>query len=299
VAVPATPSRADRDDAEPAEDPLDPSRVNARRPVRRGGPATAKPVAIDAPRRRGLHRVVLWSLAVLLALVATVVGREWMRAPTPAGGSLPVSQQAAAPTADLARPAAPPPAEIAAQPVRPVAPLPAEVAAQPLPPPSPVLSSPSPLAPPEVAEAARPKAPEQATPAPPSAVSEADVATAPVDTRPADDQPPQVAVPPRTRVFIHYGMGNPGDEMRARWLAGELERQGFEIAAVRMVPFRIGNGGVRYFFPDDRKEAGRLQVTCQALLEQDSRLRQRGPLDFTRYQPRPTPGTLEFWLPSA
>ena len=87
--------------------------------------------------------------------------------------------------------------------------------------------------------------------------------------------------------------------MRARWLAGELERQGFEIAAVRMVPFRIGNGGVRYFFPDDRKEAGRLQVTCQALLEQDPRLRQRGPLDFTRYQPRPTPGTLEFWLPSA
>ena len=33
------------------EDPLDPSRVNARRPVRRGGPATAKPVAID---RRGV-----------------------------------------------------------------------------------------------------------------------------------------------------------------------------------------------------------------------------------------------------
>ena len=110
MAVPATPSRADRDDAEPAEDPLDPSRVNARRRVPARRPATAKPVAIDAPRRRGLHRVVLWSLAVLLALVATVVGREWLRAPTPAGGSLPVSQQAAAPTADLARPAAPPPA---------------------------------------------------------------------------------------------------------------------------------------------------------------------------------------------
>ena len=124
------------------------------------------------------------------------------------------------------------------------------------------------------------------------------MATAPVDAAPADEQPPQVAVPPRVRVFVHYGMGNPADEMRARWLAGELEREGFTIAAVRMVPFRIGNGGVRYFFPDDRKDAVRLQTACRQLLDRDPRLRGRGPLDFTSYQPRPAPGTLEFWLPS-
>jgi hypothetical protein len=99
-------------------------------------------------------------------------------------------------------------------------------------------------------------------------------------------------------VFVHYGTGNPADEMRARWLAGELEREGFDVAAVRMVPFRIGNGGVRYFFPDDRKDAARLQAACRQLLDQDPRLREHGPLDFTRYQPRPALGTLEFWLPS-
>lgn len=96
------------------------------------------------------------------------------------------------------------------------------------------------------------------------------------------------------RVFIHHTTSG-ANPAAAENLAEQLRRAGFIIAAIRPVLFRINNGGVRYFFPQDRGEARRL-------LEVTNRLRgetTRGPTDFTHYTPKPSPGTVELWLSTA
>ena len=70
------------------------------------------------------------------------------------------------------------------------------------------------------------------------------------------------------------------------------------MAGVRPVPFRIGPGSVRYFFAGDLGEARRLLASFNDYLGRQARPAARGPVDFTRYDPKPQPGTIELWIPS-
>ena len=61
-----------------------------------------------------------------------------------------------------------------------------------------------------------------------------------------------------TRVFIHHTAGSDSDAAGARAVAERLRREGFEVVAVRRVPFAIRTGSVRYYFEHDRSAARRL-----------------------------------------
>jgi hypothetical protein len=72
---------------------------------------------------------------------------------------------------------------------------------------------------------------------------------------------------------------------------------------VRAVPFRVGPAaaGVRYFFAADRDAARRLLRAAAPLLAEGAGragvVNRRTPADFTHYDPKPRPGTVEVWLP--
>lgn len=99
------------------------------------------------------------------------------------------------------------------------------------------------------------------------------------------------------RLFIHYTR-SPRTAATAEDLAERLRRTGFTVAAIRPVPFRIGNGGVRYFFPQDRSESRRLLDVVSRLPDIDAGIGPRSLADFTHYSPKPAPGTVELWLPT-
>jgi hypothetical protein len=75
-----------------------------------------------------------------------------------------------------------------------------------------------------------------------------------------------------------------------------LPREGFAVAGLRPVNFRIGSGGVRYFFARDREEARRLLSAGMRALGRGASPLPRGAADFSHYAPKPQPGTIEVWL---
>jgi hypothetical protein len=97
-------------------------------------------------------------------------------------------------------------------------------------------------------------------------------------------------------VFIHYSAGDPLSEQRAQRLAALLRDQDFAVVAVRSVPFGIERPSVRYFFDENRPTADRLAQLSSLVLPPAAR--GRGPTDFTHFNPKPQPGTVEVWLPT-
>lgn len=142
----------------------------------------------------------------------------------------------------------------------------------------------------------RTEAPLPATPdAAPGQAAEPRVAA------PAPAATTQPVTPPTTgaggavRVFIHFTSSAPQAETAARRLADGLRNEGFAVAGLRAVPFRINAGSVRYFSASDREGARRLLGASRGFLGPAA----RGPVDLTHYQPKPSPGTVEVWLPTS
>lgn len=113
---------------------------------------------------------------------------------------------------------------------------------------------------------------------------------------------PATATPPAlagaTRVFVHHFTADEAGAAMAVRLAERLRSQGIEVAAIRRVPFGIPAASVRYFYPADRDAAQRLVGLAGPLLTAGGRASPRLPGDFTHYQPKPRPGTVEVWIPS-
>jgi hypothetical protein len=115
--------------------------------------------------------------------------------------------------------------------------------------------------------------------------------------------PPAAAMPPAEpampsgapRVFIHHTAGSDPDAAAAQAVAERLRGQGFAVVAIRPVPFVIRKGSVRYYFEQDRAAARRLADLAGPLAGPGG---PRPPLDFSHYQPKPSPGTVEVWVES-
>jgi hypothetical protein len=206
-----------------------------------------------------------------------------------------VAQPPPAPTASLE-----PPASAAPPPSAPPAADPEVVAELPRTPPVPVLR-PAPERPPADLAAApaaeRPVAPPPARQrlAPPVLAAPAAVAPPPRQAA----APPLAVVPNAPRVFILHTAARSMDALLAHQLAQRLERRGIRVADILPVPGRVVGGGVRYFRPEDRELARRLLSDLSRLLDGDPTYTPSGVQDFTRFEPKPEPGTLEVWLPTS
>jgi hypothetical protein len=101
------------------------------------------------------------------------------------------------------------------------------------------------------------------------------------------------------RIFIHHAGSDVASAALAHQLASHLRRQGFAVADIRTVDFRIEKPSVRYFFGADRNESEQLVEVVQRFSD-DARSRspQRA-TDFTHYNPKPRPGNVEVWLPTS
>lgn len=192
----------------------------------------------------------------------------------------------------------------------PGAPTPAPAAALPEPvplPAPPAPSQPAPAAPAELPPAPSPPPVESAAGAPPPGpgptwwdLPSTDPVPAeprPPPASPAEPEEPRSAPPPGpSRIFIHYTAGSAEGAALARRLSQRLRQQGFAVAGIRTVRFRIGSGGVRYFFRQDREQARRVLAASMAALGRGAGPLPRGAGDFTHYAPKPQPGTVEVWL---
>ena len=128
---------------------------------------------------------------------------------------------------------------------------------------------------------------------PRAAVVPEEVPQAPV---PADEKPAATVPSGTPRVFIHFTADSADGAALARRLSERLPREGFAVAGLRPVNFRIGSGGVRYFFAQDREKARRLLSAGMRALGRGASPLPRGAADFSHYAPKPQPGTIEIWL---
>lgn len=195
----------------------------------------------------------------------------------------------------------------------------------PTPAPANLLPRPLSTAPPAASATARP--PLRPVPAPPVQAGGVASATIPLVARqpsapPPDSVRPQPSLPPSgldtatrrppilgegpaakaaatvsgaTRVFIHHTVGSDPDAATSQAVAERLRGQGFAVVAIRPVPFAIRRGSVRYYFERDRGAARQLAALAGPLAEPGG---PRPPLDFSHYQPKPSPGTVEVWIES-
>ena len=94
------------------------------------------------------------------------------------------------------------------------------------------------------------------------------------------------------RVFVHYSASAAGQEAIAKHLTRHLEAEGFAVEA-REVDLPIDLDSIRYFLPGDRDEAEALGASLEGQIPGGA-----APpvLDFTRYEPKPSPGYLELWI---
>jgi hypothetical protein len=98
------------------------------------------------------------------------------------------------------------------------------------------------------------------------------------------------------RVFIHHTAGRAGDAALAQRLADHLRGQGFTVADIRPVDFRIGKASVRYFFEDDRSASERLAADFGRFMQEAGARAPDDASDFTHFMPKPRPGNVEVWL---
>lgn len=110
---------------------------------------------------------------------------------------------------------------------------------------------------------------------------------------------PQMVDPEGIRLFIHYSAQRTEDAATAARLAEYLRRRGFEVVATRQVGFEIGSPDLRYFFEHDQAESERLLEDLSWFFHGSPQRAPDRASDFTRYTPKPRPGNVELWLPSA
>ncbi|MCB4823996.1 hypothetical protein [Roseicella aerolata] len=90
------------------------------------------------------------------------------------------------------------------------------------------------------------------------------------------------------RVFVHHRAGSPAAAEAASALLGSLRDGGFDISELRATSAVPSQRVVRYFHADDAAAAARLA----------GRLGRGWAIqDFRGYEPTPSPGTLEVWVP--
>jgi hypothetical protein len=85
----------------------------------------------------------------------------------------------------------------------------------------------------------------------------------------------------------------------AQRLADYLRGQGFTVADIRPVDFRIGKPSVRYFFARDRAASQRLVEELGRFSGGRTSLAPDQASDFTHFLPKPRPGSVEVWLPAS
>ena len=105
--------------------------------------------------------------------------------------------------------------------------------------------------------------------------------------------------PAGVRLFIHYAATQAGDAATATRLAEYLRRRGFEVAGIRPVEFLIERPGVRFFFERDHADSERLLEDLGWFFRSMPHKAPERASDFTHYTPKPQPGTVEIWLPTA
>ncbi|MBL6453984.1 hypothetical protein JMJ55_01540 [Belnapia sp. T6] len=107
--------------------------------------------------------------------------------------------------------------------------------------------------------------------------------------------PPGIAATPapsagsgQARVFLHMRAGSVAAADSAAELVPQLRDSGFEVADTRLVTSTPSQRVVRYFHTEDAAAAARLA----------GRLGRGWAIqDFRNYEPAPSSGTLEIWLP--
>jgi hypothetical protein len=96
------------------------------------------------------------------------------------------------------------------------------------------------------------------------------------------------AVPGQPRVYVHLRAGSAAAAYAAAELAPQLREGGFDLAELRPVGATPSQRVVRYFHSDDAPAAARLA----------GRLGRGWAIqDFRNFEPAPSQGTLEIWLP--
>lgn len=130
-----------------------------------------------------------------------------------------------------------------------------------------------------------------ATAAPGHAIDEAPTAASPQHSV-ANAAPPAGAG--SFRIVIHYP-AHRGDVVPAIKLAALLQIRGFRVAGIRPVDVEVERPSVRYFFAKDRARSERLVDTMSVLLPNQA---PGEATDFSHFSPKPSPGTVEVWLPA-
>ena len=102
------------------------------------------------------------------------------------------------------------------------------------------------------------------------------------------------------RVFVHYSRFRDVDRDRAIRLARALRAQGFQVADIRPVDANIRAGSVRFFFPEDRGNSEAVLRSFRQFYDEEGGLGEppRQPQGLTGYNPKPSFGTVEIWIPS-
>lgn len=96
------------------------------------------------------------------------------------------------------------------------------------------------------------------------------------------------AVPGQPRVYVHLRAGSVAAASAAAELAPQLREGGFDLAEMRAVGATPSQRVVRYFHGEDAPAAARLA----------GRLGRGWAIqDFRNFEPSPSAGTLEIWLP--
>lgn len=134
---------------------------------------------------------------------------------------------------------------------------------------------------------------EAASPPPPSVAQPLPSPASPPPARPAP--PPRIEAPPRQeaasgqpRVVLHYRAGSGNGAEAANTLLGSLREGGFDAQEARAASAVPSQRVVRYFHAEDAPAAARLA----------GRLGRGWAIqDFRGYEPSPSNGTLEVWLP--
>lgn len=270
VVSPATPSPAPvRDLGAPRPLPMAPS---VSEPVPLADPApmpdAADAAPIPAARRSRILVVGLAAFAVMVLAATLGLYAAFHREVTVQ--AVPSAPQSAGPSP----PVAAPPVSLAPGPA-----APAPQASVPVPVPTP---------PAEVVASGR----DRSRDAPPAARSSPDPAE-PSSRLPSGDgppPPPPAAAPPDARIIIHVPTGSEGAEAMSVYLLASL---GSRLGTVesRRVTGTPDRPSIRYYHPGDepvaRQVAARMAGAGLTWMLQD----------FSTFQPRPSRGTIEVWLP--
>jgi hypothetical protein len=96
----------------------------------------------------------------------------------------------------------------------------------------------------------------------------------------------EVEVPPSVTVYLHHGAADPAVAARAAEVAAALRRRGATVELIDSGGLAVSADRLRFFLPADAAAARLLAAAVPSLAVQD----------FSHYEPRPAPGTLELWL---